>query len=687
MIKSSPPPSVSFSSEPALSPALQRPGAARATLRSGMAAHDREKLQPAADSGFEQAMKKAVAQRAGKPAAAAEHAPAATAEAGGGADTAPARKAAGKKAAAEGDAASGLAADSGWAATHQPVLPAPETTSGPRPVNVPNPAAAAGPDAAAGQPVGNGLGNAADSTGPAAGNFGSSAGGAAAVRLEPTFSGARWSAAAHDGAIASGQGALQRALAGGADLGHTATPANTKFVDTDPGGATPLPRPQPPANAVTTRDSLQAAWTHGRAIPAATASAAEGNTVAAAPAIHRDPAGAARGSSGAPTGEPARLQSSPGSRGVESALEAAPPTVATAGGRPAADQGQAAGGAPHEQGRRGADGPPMAHLRAVDPGTGRPQSSPGSRGVESALDAAPPTVAMAGGRPAADQGQAAGGAPHEQGRRGADGPPTAQLRAADPGTDRATAPTASRAAAPQARSSKDSELRAVAASPSTPTATSTTPSGPNPAPAPAATVPTAPSDAPGAFGAATQATPAPGVAGLAAPAPAPTAFTAGALPTAIESPVTSAAFAAEAGYRISVLVREGVESAQLQLNPVELGPVTVQIVVEGLTAQVHLLAAHAETRQALEASMPQLASNLRESGLTLTGGGVSEQAPRQPGNPSDGGTGSDRGGRQGAGFGTGNGGSGSASADAQRLAPTGRGGSSGARRGVVDLVA
>jgi flagellar hook-length control protein FliK len=90
----------------------------------------------------------------------------------------------------------------------------------------------------------------------------------------------------------------------------------------------------------------------------------------------------------------------------------------------------------------------------------------------------------------------------------------------------------------------------------------------------------------------------------------------------------SEAFGAQASQQIAVFVRDGIHTARLNLNPAEMGPVTVQIQLDGLNAQVHLAAEQGLTRQALEQSMPMLASQLRESGLTLTGGGVFEQ-PRQ----------------------------------------------------------
>lgn len=97
----------------------------------------------------------------------------------------------------------------------------------------------------------------------------------------------------------------------------------------------------------------------------------------------------------------------------------------------------------------------------------------------------------------------------------------------------------------------------------------------------------------------------------------------------IQAPVGSPDFAPGLSAQVSVMVRDGIQEARLQLNPAEMGPITVQIQVEGNTAQVTMTAEQAPTRDALEQAMPSLAGALREEGLTLTGGGVFEQA-RQP---------------------------------------------------------
>ena len=92
----------------------------------------------------------------------------------------------------------------------------------------------------------------------------------------------------------------------------------------------------------------------------------------------------------------------------------------------------------------------------------------------------------------------------------------------------------------------------------------------------------------------------------------------------------SAEFAHQLGAQVTTFVRDGVQHARLQLHPAELGPVTVQIQLDGQAAKIIFSAENPFTRQALEQSMPQLAGSLREAGLTLSGGGVFEQ-PRQPG--------------------------------------------------------
>ena len=112
-----------------------------------------------------------------------------------------------------------------------------------------------------------------------------------------------------------------------------------------------------------------------------------------------------------------------------------------------------------------------------------------------------------------------------------------------------------------------------------------------------------------------------------ATAPAPAApVGAGAEAATVAAPVGTPAFAEALGVQVSVLVAAGVQRAELHLNPAEMGPVSVQIVVDGAQARVDFGADLAATRQAIEASLPALASALQDAGMTLHGGGVSQHA-------------------------------------------------------------
>jgi flagellar hook-length control protein FliK len=186
------------------------------------------------------------------------------------------------------------------------------------------------------------------------------------------------------------------------------------------------------------------------------------------------------------------------------------------------------------------------------------------------------------------------------------------------GASRAAAADAGRAAdAPGAAHAKAAELHAdkadarAAASELLQAATSGQPD--------TAQASAAPTAAPSFAAALAQALPTPAHAAGSAP---PTAD------AAVRAPLHSADFAPELGARVSLLAVDGVQQAELQLNPADMGPVSVQIVVDGSQAQVSFHAAQAETRQALEQSLPELAAALQGQGLTLSGGGVFQQAAR-----------------------------------------------------------
>jgi flagellar hook-length control protein FliK len=90
----------------------------------------------------------------------------------------------------------------------------------------------------------------------------------------------------------------------------------------------------------------------------------------------------------------------------------------------------------------------------------------------------------------------------------------------------------------------------------------------------------------------------------------------------VPAPIGSPAFAPTLATQVRWWTNDGVQQAQLLLNPAEMGPVTVNILLDGREARIDFSADLAATRGAIEAALPVLAAALDDSGLKLTGGGV-----------------------------------------------------------------
>jgi flagellar hook-length control protein FliK len=103
----------------------------------------------------------------------------------------------------------------------------------------------------------------------------------------------------------------------------------------------------------------------------------------------------------------------------------------------------------------------------------------------------------------------------------------------------------------------------------------------------------------------------------------------GATTLTIHAPVGSAAFADEVGARATSLAQSGITQAQLQLNPADMGPVQVHITLQAGQASVWFGANHADTRAALEQSLPRLRELFAGAGMPLTDSGVFREPPQQ----------------------------------------------------------
>ena len=85
----------------------------------------------------------------------------------------------------------------------------------------------------------------------------------------------------------------------------------------------------------------------------------------------------------------------------------------------------------------------------------------------------------------------------------------------------------------------------------------------------------------------------------------------------VAAPVGTPGFAQDFASRIVLLAQNGTHSAQLSLHPVELGPVSVSIQMNGQAATLALVAHHEATRDAMQQALPRLQEMFQQNGLQL----------------------------------------------------------------------
>ncbi len=98
--------------------------------------------------------------------------------------------------------------------------------------------------------------------------------------------------------------------------------------------------------------------------------------------------------------------------------------------------------------------------------------------------------------------------------------------------------------------------------------------------------------------------------------------------TTIPLPVADSGWGDALAERVLLLAGQRMQSAEIRLNPAELGPLKVEIRLEDGALQVNLTAQHAVTRDAIEQALPRLRELFAGEGLSLSGASVSEQGLR-----------------------------------------------------------
>ena len=97
----------------------------------------------------------------------------------------------------------------------------------------------------------------------------------------------------------------------------------------------------------------------------------------------------------------------------------------------------------------------------------------------------------------------------------------------------------------------------------------------------------------------------------------------------LHSTVGTSAWSSELSTQLAWMVDKGHQAASLRLSPEHLGPLEVRIDMHDGQANVWFGATHADTRAAIEQSLPRLRELFAAQGLALNDAGVFQQAPRE----------------------------------------------------------
>lgn len=120
----------------------------------------------------------------------------------------------------------------------------------------------------------------------------------------------------------------------------------------------------------------------------------------------------------------------------------------------------------------------------------------------------------------------------------------------------------------------------------------------------------------------------------AAPLANPAAVAAPVVPVVLQvaTPVGATHWGTELGQQMVMMssnARQGMQTAELRLDPPDLGPLRVSLNLSDGVASASFVSAHASVRQAIETAIPQLQQALAQAGISLGQTSVGEQAAQQ----------------------------------------------------------
>ncbi len=97
----------------------------------------------------------------------------------------------------------------------------------------------------------------------------------------------------------------------------------------------------------------------------------------------------------------------------------------------------------------------------------------------------------------------------------------------------------------------------------------------------------------------------------------------------VDVPVQQAAWGEAVGNRLIMMVNDKIQSANIHLNPAELGPIEVKININHDQASVHFVSNNSVVRDAIEDAFPRLKEMFSQNGISLSDANVSQQSSQQ----------------------------------------------------------
>lgn len=97
----------------------------------------------------------------------------------------------------------------------------------------------------------------------------------------------------------------------------------------------------------------------------------------------------------------------------------------------------------------------------------------------------------------------------------------------------------------------------------------------------------------------------------------------------IPTPIHETRWAQDFGEKIVWLAKNEQQTAQISINPPQLGPMQISLSMNGDQANAIFASPHAEVRQAIEDAMPRLREMLSTAGISLGDANVGTQLPQQ----------------------------------------------------------